>query len=52
MGLRFNGVYKVIRYLGGLRNKKMTVFGWIKKKDKPKEVPKHIAKKKSQKEKD
>ena len=30
----------------------MTIFEWIKKKDKSKEIPKHIAKKKSQKKKD
>jgi hypothetical protein len=30
----------------------MTAFGWIKKKDKSKEIPKHIAKKISRKKKD
>ena len=30
----------------------MTIFGWIKKKDKQKEIPKHIAKKKSRKKRD
>ncbi len=29
----------------------MTIFDWFKKKDKPEEIPKHIAKKKSRKKK-
>jgi hypothetical protein len=31
----------------GLGDKKMSVFGWFKKKEEPEEIPKHIAKKKS-----
>ena len=30
----------------------MTIFGWFKNKDKEKEVPKHIAKRKSRKKKE
>jgi hypothetical protein len=30
----------------------MTIFGWFKNKDKKKEIPKHIAKKRSKKEKE
>jgi hypothetical protein len=35
-----------------LKGKKMTIFGWIKKKHKLERNPKHIAKKKSLKERD
>lgn len=46
------GFIRWVSYFITLRSEKITIFDWFKNKSKPKEIPKHIAKKKSRKKRD